>query len=268
MIALAIAWYAYKVDEAVKLKYFVVSLKHQVEKRAFMQEQLERFGIEFEFFDAVNGRELSDEDKALCEFSDSAILTCSGNHRVKIECALSPGEIGCALSHLKIYQQVATWLTDKSKTDTVAVVLEDDTVINNDTILALHSLDLITAPWDVVQFSEHEGIKNLPWRKRYYFDRTHGFYFARVGWHTKRLDAVFNLRRMVGRTACYVIKPQAAHKLVELGFPVRMPSDYLLGHIAYNQLKLFQTYPTDHFISSLVNVSDIGQRPDHKLIRL
>ena len=108
------------------LKFFVISLKHQVQKRAFMQEQLERFGIDFEFFDAVNGRELSDEDKALCEFSDSAILTCSGNHRVKIECALSPGEIGCALSHLKIYQQVATWLTDKSKTDTVAVVLEEN----------------------------------------------------------------------------------------------------------------------------------------------
>lgn len=249
------------------LKFFVISLKHQAQKRAFMQEQLGRLGIDFEFFDAVNGRELSDEDKALCEFGDGAILTCTGNHKVKIECALSPGEVGCALSHLKIYQQLATWLTDESKADTAAVILEDDAVINEDTILALNSLDVITEPWDVVQFSEHEGIKNLLWRKRYYFDRERGLYFARVGLQNKRLDAIFNLRRMVGRTACYVIKPQAAQRLVELGFPVRMPADYLLGHIAYNQLKMFQAYPTDHFLTS-IGESDIGKRPYHKLVRL
>lgn len=251
----------------MNLKFFVISLKHQVQKRAFMQEQLDRFGIDFEFFDAVNGRELSDEDKSLCSFGDSTILTCTGNHRVRIDCALSPGEIGCALSHLKVYQQVATWLTDERNADTVAVILEDDAVINEDTVLALNSLDVITETWEVVQFSEHVGIKNLPWRKHYYFDREHGFYFARVGWHNKRLDAILNLRRMVGRTACYVIKPQAAQKLVELGFPVRMPSDYLLGHIAYNQLRLFQTYPTDHFLASM-GESDIGERPEHHIVRL
>ena len=251
----------------MKLKYFVISLKHQAQKRAFMQEQLGRLGIDFEFFDAVNGRELSDEDKALCEFGDGAILTCTGNHKVKIECALSPGEVGCALSHLKIYQQLATWLTDESKADTAAVILEEDAIINADTVAALNSLELITEPWDVVQFSHTLGIKNLKWRKRYYIDRSRNLFFARVGLCNNRLNAIFNLRRMVGCTACYVIKPQAAKHLVDLGFPVRIPADYLLGHIAYNQLKMFQAYPAGHFLS-FYGESVIGNRPYHKLVRL
>lgn len=223
----------------MKLKFFVISLKHQTAKRAFMQEQLARLGIEFEFFDATDGRNLSEEDKALCSNSDGTILTCHGNRKVKVENELSLGEKGCALSHLKVYQIVASWMDNKSMEGDVAVILEDDAIINEDTILALNSLDLITEPWDVVQFSEHEGIKNLSWRKRYYFDRNRGFYFAQVGLQHPHLNAIFNLRRFVARTACYVIKPQAALHLIELGFPVRIPSDYLLGMIAYNQLKMF-----------------------------
>lgn len=251
----------------MRLKFYVISLKDQKTKQAFMTEQMARFGLDFEFFEGVNGRELSEEDKALCAQSDGAVLPCIWGLKVKITNALTPGETGAALAHLKLYQKI---IDDYERnqaengSDFAAVVLEDDVILNDDTVLAFKSLDIITEPWDVVQFSDHNSVRNSTRNQKYYFDQERDLYFMQLGQQSQLLEVLYNLRRFVACAACYVIKPHACKRLIDLGYPVRIPADYLLGCLSYNRLKTFRAYPIGHFMSYLGG-SDIGNRPEHAL---
>lgn len=252
----------------MKLKYYVISLKHQTTRQASIKAQLDTLGINFEFFEGVNGREMSEADRALCADSDGAVLPCRWGLKVKITNALTPGERGCALSHLKLYQKILDDYEahqEQYGTDFAAVIMEDDLVLNANLVLALNSLDVITEPWDVVQFSDHNSVRSPASAPRYYFEQEHGLYFARVGYPSPLLEVLQNLRRFVACAACYVVKPQACQRLIELGYPVRIPADYLLGLLSYNRLKTMRAYPLGHFLD-YVGGSDIGERPEHALI--
>lgn len=251
----------------MKLKYYVISLKQRTDLQDSMRTQLGRLGIDFEFFEAVNGREMSEADRALCADSDDAVLSCRWGLKVKITNALAPGERGCALSHLKLYQKILDDYEahqEQYGTDFAAVIMEDDLVLNANLVLALNSLDVITEPWDVVQFSDHNSVRSPASAQRYYFEQERGLYFARVGYPSPVLDVLQNLRRFVACTACYVVKPKACQRLIELGYPVRLPSDYLLGLLTYNRLKTMRAYPLGNFLD-YVGGSDIGARPEHAI---
>lgn len=72
---------------------FVISLKHSEDRRAYITKELARFGLEFEFFDAVDGASLdSDTIKKVCSYDIT-----------KWRRPLSNGEIGCALSHISVW---------------------------------------------------------------------------------------------------------------------------------------------------------------------
>ena len=250
----------------MKLKFYVVNLKRATERRQKMAEHLAQFGVDFEFFEATDGRALTEQEQALVGTTDQVILTMAGGRKCLVEDKMIPAEVGCALSHLRLYQHILDQGVER------AVILEDDTVLNDDSFLALEHLDAITEPWDVVHFSEDLGIRNLPklLRRKYYIDRKRGLYFARLGMHNETLDAIFNRRRLVLRTAFYVVTPQACSTLIKLGYPVRINADYLLGSIAYNHLKMFLGYPVGHYLlpNNGADSSTIGSRPQHRLVRL
>ncbi len=250
----------------MKLKFYVVNLKRATDRRQLMSAMLDKYGVNYEIFEATDGRELTPEDEAKVSLSDQVILEMAGGRKCMVEDQMIPPEVGCALSHLRLYQHILDQGVER------AVILEDDTVLNDDSILALNNLDVITEPWDVVHFSEDLGIRNLPEivRRKYYIDRERGLYFARLGMHSQTLDAIFNRRRLVLRTAFYVVTPQACQTLLKLGYPVRINADYLLGSIAYNHLKMFLGYPVGHYLvpNHGADSSTIGARPKHRLVRL
>ena len=62
-----------------------------------MQEQLDKLGLEFEFFTAVDGRMLVGDE--LKNYSKKQSLKMTGRE-------LSLGEIGCYLSHVKIWEEM------------------------------------------------------------------------------------------------------------------------------------------------------------------
>lgn len=100
---------------ALSIPVFVINLARHSHRRAFMEMQLNGIGLGFEFFDAIDGRLLSAD--ALARSYDSSLA------RATIERDLTPGEIGCALSHLGIYQRM---VADDLP---LALVLEDDALI-------------------------------------------------------------------------------------------------------------------------------------------
>ncbi len=84
-----------------------------------MHQQLVKHDINFDFIDAVDGRTLSEKELKTLS-SRLKMLTIT-------KAAMTRGEIGCALSHIKTYQTIV------EKSIEYALILEDDTLINKDT---------------------------------------------------------------------------------------------------------------------------------------
>lgn len=91
---------------------FVISLAGSP-RREVIAKALEGAGITFSFFDAVDGRAMSAERRS--EVYDG--IGRKNRH-------LSPGEIGCALSHLTLYRRMV------AENIPEALILEDDAIID------------------------------------------------------------------------------------------------------------------------------------------
>jgi GR25 family glycosyltransferase involved in LPS biosynthesis len=91
----------------------VISLKSDHQRRDLMQRQLEGLDLPFRFFDAVDGRKMT--RNALAEVAPSGGVDYCG--------ILTPGEIGCALSHLALIREIA------EAEHEYGAVVEDDVLI-------------------------------------------------------------------------------------------------------------------------------------------
>jgi len=101
----------------MKHRTFVISLPGSTARQESIAAQLARHQIEFSWKDAVNGRAL--DEQTLERLYDAERAEREGGRQ------LSRGEIGCALSHLDIYQTMLD-----QELDTV-LVLEDDAALSS-----------------------------------------------------------------------------------------------------------------------------------------
>lgn len=99
-------------------RIFVISLPGSTERQAAITAQLERHHLAFSWLEGVDGRALD----------EAAVERVYSRERAQNEGGrqLSRGEIGCALSHLKIYQQMV------AENIALALVLEDDAALSAD----------------------------------------------------------------------------------------------------------------------------------------
>lgn len=93
---------------------YVVNLARSPDRRRHMVEQLARTRVDYDFVDAVDGRELDLADSEL--FDPTVVGTAT----------YRPGAAGCALSHLDVYRRV---VNDGRE---CALVLEDDVMLPSD----------------------------------------------------------------------------------------------------------------------------------------
>ncbi|WP_341875476.1 glycosyltransferase family 25 protein [Enterobacter hormaechei] len=107
---------------AKRMRTFIVNLKHSLERRAKMECQLSELNIAYEFIEAVDGRKMTE--------TELRNVTRETNY------AFLPGEVGCALSHQKIYKRIIDENID------AALILEDDVVLNSDLREILNSVTL------------------------------------------------------------------------------------------------------------------------------
>ena len=91
---------------------FIISLKLAVDRRALSRRALNRIGLKFEFFDAVEGGRLSDAEVA-------AVYDAEKNAR-QYKRSLSLPEIGCYLSHYALWKRIVDDGLEGG------VILEDD----------------------------------------------------------------------------------------------------------------------------------------------
>lgn len=99
------------------MRGLVINLARATARRDHMVRELEGTNIEYEFIEAVDGHALPSAERARL-VDESAVARFPG--------WLTPGAIGCALSHVNAYEIAA------ARSDPVTLVLEDDVVLSSD----------------------------------------------------------------------------------------------------------------------------------------
>ncbi len=127
-----------------QIPLFVINLDSSTEKMTFMQKQLDRLALSFERISAVRGIDLSADEVSSVY---SAELNRKRHHR-----NLSPGEIGCYMSHRKIWQNML------DENIEFAIIIEDDINIEP----AFFSIDEHfekLKQYDLIKLADNRAIK-------------------------------------------------------------------------------------------------------------
>jgi glycosyl transferase family 25 len=165
---------------------WIVSLQRSSERRLRIFGHLTGLGLPFEFVDAVDGKNLPPAG------------------------GLTPGEIGCSLSHLGICRRLLDSGLDE------AIVLEDDVVLDPAFAELMDRRGHQTGPWDLIHL--HVGDpRSAP---------------VISLWNRQRLDARHRLVRLsspMDGTFGYLLRRSGAEKILRGGLPVRVPADLLTG---------------------------------------
>lgn len=188
---------------------FVISLIRSTDRRAMVMKQMEHLGIDFRFFDAVDGRALAGTDLSKVDFSLAREYCCHD---------LSMAEVGCALSHIRLYELM------------VAQVIERCVILEDDVYLHMHFKAIVEA---IVTFSQadivflhHGKAKRWPLLRQL----PEGYRLARYMTPSK------HSKRGVLSAAGYMLTLSGAEKLLAKAYPLRMPADYLTGRLQLNGL--------------------------------
>ena len=111
----------------MSIRAYILSLPNDEVRRRFCRHDFLRFGLDFEFIDAISGDQL--EEVHLSSIYDANMNT------QKFKRALSRNEIACAFGHQRIWKRI---LNSKHN---VSLVLEDDAAFIQDPRNFLRTLD-------------------------------------------------------------------------------------------------------------------------------
>ena len=140
---------------------FVVNLKSAVQRRDFMSAQLDKTGLDYEFVEAVDGRQIG-ADEIVRRYGLQTFRKIKINKQI-----MTLGAVGCLLSHLKLYKKMIDENVE------VACILEDDAVLKTLFAKIITSRQVRQGPWDVLllgHYSMHKkcftrGAEALYWRR-------------------------------------------------------------------------------------------------------
>ena len=161
---------------------YVINMASSTERLADVTAQMERLNLTFERIEAVVGAELSQDEINKVYDADA---NKKRHHR-----NLTPGEIGCYVSHRKAWQKIVEGDSE------FALVLEDDIHIN-DNLTACFELVTKSMGWDFLKISDTEDVKVA---------------------NKKRLNSEFDLvsyNKVPNRTMAYFLSNPAAIKMLE-----------------------------------------------------
>ena len=178
-----------------EFKVYIVNLKHSTERRKNILSELKKQNIKnFQIIDAIDGKKLQDKD--LKNF------TCSSDKKYNsLGQKLTLSQIGCALSHIKIYK-------DFIKSDeSYALILEDDAIFLDNFSYSLQKFI----------------IKNFKYKKQV-------FLLSELKEFVKQpIDTMKNYEVVKVTNAffthAYLINKEAAKSIMKFNFPIKTVAD-------------------------------------------
>jgi len=192
--------------ELQSLPFWVVNLPREEERRRFMEDQLQRFGVNYEIIAAVDGQNLTEDD--LRSYSRRLAL-----QHLKRE--LSLGEIGCALSHIHLWERIL------EEDYPEVVILEDDTRLGKAFFEVLENRDKFPPGYELINFGTEAATKPF-------------------GDFVTDIYRCSNYNGQAYSTFAYLLTQKGAQKLVSLVRPFYMPID---DFMSVSGLKSYGIYP-------------------------
>ena len=184
---------------------YIINLKSDKERRRLIQKQLDEIGIKYEFIDAIDGSKLSAQEKKKIYSPQKAIDVFKRE--------LSDGEIGCALSHLKIYRKMIEQEIE------YAVILEDDVEICPDFIDLMKNFIEIKNECECLLLGHNDDIKR-------------DIFLYTSLWHKKKYIKNYKLYRFTKvafGTYGYIMTLKGARKLLHACETIEKPIDHYTG---------------------------------------
>ena len=191
-----------------KFKIYVVNLKNDLDRRKNIINEIEKQNIKnYEIIDAIDGNELSEQELNNLSYKDKNLIN---PWNIK----MSPSQVGCALSHIKIYKKFI-------KTDhNYALILEDDAVFIKSFNEDLKKLILknITHKKQILLLSELKEFFSKP------IDKNNSYEIVNV------TNAFF--------THSYIINKEAAKSIIKFNYPVKTIADNFVFFKIYCGIKI------------------------------
>lgn len=191
-----------------KIKIYVVNLKNDKKRKKHIIKELKKQNIKnFKIIEAVNGNNFSSKELELHKHKNKKGLNFWNT-------PMSPSQVGCALSHIKIYKNFV-----KSKYD-VALIFEDDArFINNfSKTLEKFILENFKFKKQIILLSELKEFYTKP------ISKINNYEIVNV------TNAFF--------THAYLINKEAAKKLTSFNYPVKTIADNFVFFKIYCGIKI------------------------------
>ncbi|HHQ4444577.1 TPA: glycosyltransferase family 25 protein [Aeromonas veronii] len=200
----------------MNMKIYVISLERNKERQIIISNRMNQLGLNFEFFYGVDGSSLTENELNIV---DQKFCQENFGH------TMNKSEIGCAMSHIKIYEKIV------SEKIPHALILEDDAYLLSCVPDILSSI--MNKPRFDMLYLFHGKAKRWPiWHKL-----PHDYRLVRYRSPSKK-----SKRCIIGAVA-YILSISGAKKLLNHTYPIRMPADYLTGLIQKNDLIAYGVEP-------------------------
>lgn len=131
---------------------FLINLDSSCERLALSQSRLERNNLSFTRISAINGTELSEQEVKQ--------HYCETINETKYHKTLTRGEIGCYLSHKKVWQKI---IDEKIE---YAIILEDDFEVVGDIHKTISTINALSTSWDYIKLATYKSkTRNIAYRR-------------------------------------------------------------------------------------------------------
>mgnify|MGYP006282794629 CR=1 FL=1 len=198
-------------DSVFSLQILVISLRRSPDRRAKVEQELQKISWPWSFLDAVDGAALKTPPK---EYKPFKVKYLQGYE-------LTANEIGCYLSHREAWKHCV-------EKNIPTLIFEDDFVLGSDFGKALEALSKNSQSWNFVRL---QGLYEVPYQEVSLIDGIH---------------LVKNIGDAVGATA-YLLKPEIAKILIDESSDIYEPVDHFLEHQKKHGLEFLaiRPYPVD-----------------------
>ena len=213
------------VDKILTVNIFVISLKRSKDRRILIKKELDDLDMPFSFFNAINGKLLKPSfQKKMMALRFKAYRN---KENLKGKIKVRHGEVGCALSHIKIYSHIV------KKNIPLTLILEYDSEINE-------NLKKIIEDPLLLEFAGGGfEVLNLGCIRR------KGIYMPILRFLGRRKihnnQTIGKPARVIPGTSSYLLTLNGAKKLLEAAMPLRYGADQLLANAEYFDIALYAT---------------------------
>jgi glycosyl transferase family 25 len=199
------------------LPIWVLNLKQDTHRLRFMRKQAKALKLAFSVVEAMDGNRLTDGDWSL--YSKERALQVSGRE-------LTPGEVGCALSHARMWERMVRGNIPE------VLIFEDDILIGDALPRILEHRSRFPKDWEMVNFSTDAPQEPFgPFLTGIY----------RASRHKDWAD----------RASAYLLNVNGARKLLEHVYPIGHTADGLTWRTDITGLVSYGVYPRVVILSDL-----------------